>query len=341
MTLIYHVNKTREEAEMHAKMLQQVAPYEISGDPASSSEMLDLLRFLYETGRADLPLGRLVEGHIDAVQIVMRHGNSMQRHAAQKGAKTGNLYGVWNAGDFARPLELGDKGLSGGKTFASGYNILTHALVTADTGAPQGAQLVLLPLDKVDMRIEANWWNTTGMRQSFSQRVFWDNIHIADDWLVGPPGIYETQPWFSAGALRFVAVQAGGIAQIWDTVCTQLVALNRTADPVQCHRMGTLHGLAQSSWDCVQSAGKYARKESHDAFRARVASLRSFVSDSAERAIIIAEQSVGVQSGFVSCPVSQAISDLRVYIRQPGPDAQRIAAGEAGFSGVLTVGPVQ
>ena len=41
-------------------------------DPAGPDAWLALLRGLYAIGRTDLPLARLVEGHVDASQIVMR-----------------------------------------------------------------------------------------------------------------------------------------------------------------------------------------------------------------------------------------------------------------------------
>lgn len=49
------------------------------GDPTDSGALMQLLRLLYETGRVDLPLGRLFEGHVDAVQIILRYGTPHQR----------------------------------------------------------------------------------------------------------------------------------------------------------------------------------------------------------------------------------------------------------------------
>ena len=47
-------------------------------DPENGDDYVALLRALYETGRRDLPLGRLLEGHVDAVQIVQRYGSAVQ-----------------------------------------------------------------------------------------------------------------------------------------------------------------------------------------------------------------------------------------------------------------------
>ena len=321
---------------MKCDMQAAAARLGVVGDPQDANGMLELLAFLFDTGRSNLALGRLIEGHVDAMQIITRYGNHAQRSALQEN-KNHNLYGVWNAGDYSGPLILQDGKLSGGKLFASGFGILTHALVTANCADEPAPQLVLLPLDHIRTECEDGWWDVTGMQQSSSHRVSWDAATIPLNWHVGAPGDYETQPWFSAGALRFVAVQVGGIAAVADTVITHLNTLGRSDDPHQQARLGTLHGLLQSCRDSVRAAAHAAFAETEEAFRARIASLRCFVSDSAERAIILAERCVGVQSGFRSCPVSRSISDLRVYIRQPGPDAQRVLAGKAYASGLLDI----
>ena len=44
-------------------------------DPVDSAALLTLLRILYRVARHDLPLARLFEGHVDAVQIVARYGD--------------------------------------------------------------------------------------------------------------------------------------------------------------------------------------------------------------------------------------------------------------------------
>ncbi|MBB3350033.1 hypothetical protein FHY02_004525, partial [Sphingomonas sp. BK069] len=51
-------------------------------DPADADTLLRLLRLLYDVGRADLPLGRLLEGHVDASQIIHRYGDAAQRARA-------------------------------------------------------------------------------------------------------------------------------------------------------------------------------------------------------------------------------------------------------------------
>ena len=114
-------------------------------DPADAPALLSLLRLLYRVGRRDLPLGRLFEGHVDALQIVSRYGNARQRSMIERAVEHGGAFGVWNADLPGERLRIEDGRLVGGKSFASGAGILSHALVSVD--ADGGRQLVLLALD--------------------------------------------------------------------------------------------------------------------------------------------------------------------------------------------------
>ncbi|MGE7206387.1 acyl-CoA dehydrogenase, partial [Sphingomonas sp. NPDC019816] len=54
------------------------------------------------------------------------------------------------------------------------------------------------------------------------------------------------------------------------------------------------------------------------------------------RAIMLAQEAVGVQGLFTAHPLARVITDLSVYLRQPAPDAQRIQVGAAVAAHVLT-----
>jgi hypothetical protein len=63
------------------------------------------------------------------------------------------------------------------------------------------------------------------------------------------------------------------------------------------------------------------------------------VAATAERAIALAQEAVGVQGLFNGHPLAGVLTDLMVYLRQPGPDAARMRAGEAAAAGGLQVRP--
>lgn len=293
-------------------------------DPADPPALLALLRCLYAVGRRDIPLGRLFEGHVDALQIVTRYGDDAQAAAATIDAYAGHASGVWNADLPGERLRLDGDRLHGGKAFASGAGVLSNALVSVD--AEGGRQLILVDLARTPPAIDESWWRTIGMQRSRTHLARWDGQPIALGDLIGRPGDYVREPWFSGGALRFAAVQAGGVAALVDHAATHLVAGDRAADPHQAGRLAELYALAQGAANAVRLAGEGWFGVGGAAL---VSAARASVYAAADRALIVAQEAVGLQGMFVDHPLSTTLTDLAVYIRQPGPDAQRMKVGAA------------
>ncbi|PXA89271.1 acyl-CoA dehydrogenase, partial [Nostoc sp. 3335mG] len=211
------------------------------GDPPDTPAMLALLRLLFRVGRDDLPLGRLFEGHVDACQIVTRYGDAAQAAALAATLRDGGTLGVWNADLPGDPLRLDGDRMFGGKSFASGAGLLSHALVSVDEGG--GRQLLLIDLAAQPPAIDRSFWKVVGMQRSETHIVRWDGTAITERNRIGRPGDYVREPWFSGGALRFAAVQAGGIAALVDGVRDHLGKIDRAGDPHQSGRLARLFGL--------------------------------------------------------------------------------------------------
>lgn len=302
-------------------------------DPQDAAENLAILTPLYAMGRRDLPLGRLLEGHVDAVQIVHRYGSDAQVARLRQALAGGARLGVWNAALADEPLLLDGGRLHGGKSYASGAGVLTHALVTARDDA--GTRLILADLARTPPGIDHDWWRTTGMQRSETHQVRWSQAPLADDDLIGEPDVYAREPFFSGGALRFVAVHAGGIAGLCDQSCDHLVATGRADDPFQAARLAELFWLADAAAGIVRRAALAWFETDGEERLARVAAARVAVADTAERAIAVAQNAVGLAGHFRDHPLSALLTDLAVYLRQPVPDAQRLRVGHAVKDGLL------
>ena len=61
-----------EPAAMRSALAGLHALLPVRGDPVTPADLLALLRLLYRIARRDLPIARLFEGHVDALQIVAR-----------------------------------------------------------------------------------------------------------------------------------------------------------------------------------------------------------------------------------------------------------------------------
>ena len=304
-------------------------------DPRDPAALLELLRQLYAAARQDLPLARLFEGHVDALQIIARLGTPGQAQASQDAARAGAVFGVWNADLVGEPLYWRDERLSGGKAFASGAGIISHALLSVD--GEGGRQLLLVDLKRAPPSIDRTWWQVIGMQRSETHLVRWFEQALAPDALIGAPGDYVREPWFGGGAIRFAAAQAGGIAAVVDHVRDHLVAQGRAGDPIQSARLAEMFTAAQAAAHAVSAAAGRWRDDDVAGTLAHVAWARVAVYEAAERVLTLAQAAVGLQAMFWAHPLSDAMSDLAVYLRQPGPDAQRARVGQAVADKLLSL----
>lgn len=304
-------------------------------DPATDEEMSNLLFRLFCAGRHDIALGRLFEGHVDAWQLLHRYGDRDRIDALQRERGSNTVLGVWNAEGPGYTLNQSGSGISGGKSFASGAGILTHALVTSDAGTSQ-AQLHLVDLEKNPGDIDDTWWRVAGMRHSETHRIQWTD---AQSVLIGKCGDYEREPWFSAGALRFATVQIGGLAGLLDAVWHHLTTLNRAEDIVQQRRLAVIHGEASAAAALILSVGRRWILDGDRFDTTYVANVRNVVYAACERGIALAQQSCGTAAYFEDSPVCRFAQDLGMYIRQPGPDAQMAKVGAAVAGRSLDVWP--
>jgi hypothetical protein len=302
-------------------------------DPDGSDALLALLRLLYAVGRRDLPLGRLFEGHVDALQIVARYGSPEQHALAQAAARGGAAFGVWNADRPGDGTVLDGDRLSGAKAFASGAGLLSHAVIGVDVDG--GRQLLLLDLAEVPPEVDRSWWRTTGMQRSETHVVRWAGAAVPAAARIGVPGDYVREPWFGGGAIRFCAVQAGGIAAVADGARDHLVAHGRAEDPRQRVRLAELYQVAQGAADAVARAARHWSANDVPATLAHVAAARTAVYAAGEAVLAQASAAVGVGAMFADHPLTEPLRDLDVYLRQPGPDAQVARVGQGVAAGLL------
>ncbi len=194
-------------------------------EPEAGAALLDALRLI---GRGSLAVGRLYEGHVNAIRLLMQYGSAAQRQRAAADVSDGHLFGIWVT-DGRHPLRLLTDAvglvLQGGKLFASGARHVTRPLITAqpETGLPR---MLLVPLG-ADRRAVDTLGGVHGMRGACTGSCDFSGIRIGDDAIIGAPGDYLRQPEFSAGAWRGIAVALGGIDRLLDALRDQLRARDR------------------------------------------------------------------------------------------------------------------
>ncbi|MBS9722023.1 acyl-CoA dehydrogenase [Tianweitania sp. BSSL-BM11] len=310
------------------------------GDPPlEPSQMRRLLRLLAKVGRGDLPTGRIYEGHVNALDLVRRHGTAAQRSHYQALADKGHVFGIWNTDQPGYPLHLEDGRLGGAKNYASGVDGLSHAIVTVTR--PEGRVMIIAPLD--GLPVDRSWWKPMGMHASGSHVVDFSGLAVTPDMILGKPDSYLEQPWFFAGAIRFVAVHVGGMHAVFDAAVEHLRATKRIGDPYQSHRVARMGTAVESGYAWLdRAAAEWASVASGDgnpdALVATVNGARGAVEGFALSVLEDAERGVGAAGMIAPHPLERLIRDLRTYLRQPNPDGAQQALGSAIANGAWEPG---
>lgn len=301
---------------------------------------LPMLQLLERLGWGNLAVGRLYEGHVNALQLIATFGSRCQIESYAEDARDRrHLFGVWNTGE-ADPVRMvptaaGRYRLVGAKIFASGAGQVGRPLVTA--ALPDGGwQMCVVPMERVEVAIDRSWWRPLGMRASASYRVDLTGVEVGPDDLIGEPGDYYRQPWFSGGSIRFAAVQLGGARALFDATRDDLGRSGRGDDPYQIARVGEaaiaveaghlwLRGAAERTGRFLAADGP--RDGDAQAVVAYASMARLAIETICLDGIRLAERSIGSRGLMRPHPIERIVRDLTLYLRQPAPDAALAGVG--------------
>lgn len=292
------------------------------------------IRRMIAGGRRDASLGRLFEGHVNALQLIHLFGNGALKRWAREAPARQYRCGVWNNDNRGNPLRTAAERLRGAKSFASGAGLLTHALVTTGADSPEEVQMWLVTLDERTAETDRDWWQPVGMQRSETHIVSWDGPNAPNAVRVGGPGLYQQQPHFSGGGLRFAAVQAGAVAGLHDRLVEALTKRGRADHAVQRRRIAESFSCAQTAIDAVMAVARDYRLD-NEQLLPRVDAARHRVLECGEEQIMRVQRAVGLQGLMHPHPLATHLSDLSVYIRQPDPDGSLDAVAEAVLTGGL------
>ena len=296
---------------------------------------LALMQVLAHLGRGSLPVGRLYEGHVNALALIEAFATPEAAARWYADAAAGQLFGVWNTED-ASGLRLlaeapGRWQLQGAKTFASGVGSVSRALVTARDEAG-GWQMLVVDADSHAPTIDRSFWQPLGMRSTGSFKATFSCIAVQPADLVGAAGDYYREPAFSAGAVRFAAVQQGGIEAVFDATRDFLRRLGRTDDPHQRVRLGEMAVCVASGRQWLLAAAQQTgctavAPGDNGSAVAHAHLMRTAIESNALRVLQLAARSVGARGLLAPEPFERLHRDLTHYLRQAGPDAALCAAG--------------
>ncbi len=280
-------------------------------EPEGAAGAAEMLRLV---GRGHLATGRLFEGHVNAVKLVVKYGGPAVVARVADVARAGGLVGLWVT-DGGEALRVCGGVLEGGKVFCSGAGHVGHALVTAE--GEDGTVMALVEV--AEGRAQAGAMRLSGMRAAVTGRVALSGV-VAE--LVGGAGDYLRQPEFSAGAWRTSAVTLGGVEALVAVAVGELVGRGRAGNAHQAARIGAMLLAQESAGLWVRKAARVAEGGVADA--GDIAGYVNLARLAVERAglevIGLVQRGLGLGALVAGHPAERLMRDLAVYLRQPAPD---------------------
>lgn len=296
-------------------------------DPGLAASLCALLRRI---GRTSMALGRIFEGHVNAIRLLHRHAPAELFRLAAKDVRQGCVIGLWVTA-FSDPVRLAAKGgkatLRGTLDVCSGAAMATRAVVMmSDTN---GCDHLAYIADGDFTPIAGRRIAMTGMRAAMTAAVRVD-AEIPEMAVFAGPGDYMAEPEFSAGAWRTSAVTVGGLEALVREAMVQLRARGRDKDPSQAMRLGQMLMARETARLWITQAALQAEAPPADAREvvAFVNMARLAIEESCLRVIPLVQRSLGLSCLQKGNPAEQLMRDLTTYLRQPAGDEILAAAAQ-------------
>jgi hypothetical protein len=265
----------------------------------------------------DLSVGRIVEGHSDALAILAEAGaEPVSREAT---------YGVWAArsssGGTSAERVPGGWRLSGTKAFCSGTGVIDRALITADT--PEGYRIFDISVNDQVARVHEDSWPAVGMANSFSHTLDFNGPIILDEQVVGPPDFYTNRPGFWFGAVGVAACWFGGAEGLVNSL---LHSLSSESSDLVNAEVGLAVAAIETMRAVLRSAAKSIDGDPHDArseAHLRALIVRQAVHEHSLDVLARVASAGGARPLCLDEQQSRRAADLFVYLSQHhrGPDA--------------------
>ena len=166
---------------------------ELAFETCTTPSLLNLLKKL---GMASLPVGRIFEGHINALYLVHLFGTDAQKDFyTDEAGILKKLSGVWNSQGH-QGVKIHDKGdgiymLEGGKIFCSGADWLDFPIITGEllSEHKRGWQMCILNKQHLNFaKSNSDFWKPMGMLESVSYKLDFTGIELNEEDLLGAAG---------------------------------------------------------------------------------------------------------------------------------------------------------
>lgn len=293
--------------------------------PPAVDDLFDALRLI---GRADLSLGRIFEGHVNAVRLIAWYGDEAQKQQLEADLGEGLLFGVWATEPPPGVRVIRREGrdyLEGCKSFATGAAAIQRAIITVQP-EPGVKRLVIAPVSAA--RADLSGWRTRGMRATGSGLYDFSGLTVTPGMWLGGVGDYEREPRFTGGAWRFTAVQLGAVERLTQLLREHLRRSGAASDPIQRGHFARAVVAARSAGLWVRQAARLTDAQAPEAIPVTLMT-RGVVERAGLDVMEIAARAIGTRAFFDDQEVDRITRDLGLYLRQAHPDRAVDRAAEA------------
>lgn len=294
------------------------------GDPLTGAQLLR------QIGRASLSVGRIVEGHVNALCLIQLYGTQAQRQQATVATDRGVIHGVWGA-DGKDPVRIQSvhartATLVGSKHFCSGIGLVARAVLCVTT--PDGPQLLLADVND-PARGDLSGWQVSGMRATASGRYDLSGVHAHS---LGAPGDYLREPHFEGGIWRYCAVHCGGLEALAEHARQHIVARGQTDDPHQGARYARLVSHAHTARLWVEASCLLVERSGNPESVPHVLLGRQVIEQACQAGIALTERIMGTAAFDATSDTDRIRRDLGFFLRQANLDHKLAQAAKALLS---------
>ena len=296
------------------------------GDVPTPGGGQTLLRWqmLAAVSEHDLSLGKLYEGHTDALAVM--HELGVERDVA-----VGSTWGMWAAEaptgrTTARSRLDGRMSLGGAKSWCSGAARVSHGLLTAWPIHDAGPQLVRVAMKQSGVSVDGSCWRAVGMVGSASADVSFSGA-VGD--AVGSPGDYLSRPGFWQGGAGIAACWYGGARALGVALRSSVAhTTNATRRLFGAVAVGRVDVALHSTAALLREAAEWI--DAHPLADASKVALRArLAAESCARVLLDeAGRALGAAAYCRDPHFARMAADLPVYVRQSHAERDFAALGE-------------
>ena len=271
----------------------------------------------------DLGVARVLDGHRNALERLLRHRPVEVADADRRAAADGDVpHGVWGADPrpddvpTSRPAALDPDGrtVSGVKVFCSGAGLVRRALVLVRDHDGGQACVLLDVEDPERAAVDRAWFAGDALRTSASHRVVLDRAPVLASLRGdGDRSALLEEPWFSGDALRTAVTWAGALDAVLDGTTTAL--RQREASDAEAALLGRAHA-ARGTVDRWLDHATATRDHDPEAAAATVLQARLEITERCREVLRACAELTGSHPLAVGSPAARARADLDLLLLQ-------------------------